>query len=119
MKQGKRKRRQQQKKERIPTIEQRSISTISSAASAAGAKYPELTQTEKEATASKLMDHQYWLKRVENRGVHLQYASEDIRGDKTIVLAAVQQFGSSLEYATAEMQNNKEVVVASKNTVGH
>ena len=42
----------------------------------------------------------------------LYHASEVIRGDKEIVLAAVQQCGYALQHASEVLRNNKEIVLA-------
>ena len=42
----------------------------------------------------------------------VQYASKELRGDKEVVLAAVQQNGLLLEYASKEFKNNRTIVLA-------
>ena len=45
----------------------------------------------------------------------LQYASEELKGDREVVLAAVNQIGDALQYASEELQSDKEVVIAAIN----
>jgi hypothetical protein len=42
----------------------------------------------------------------------LEYATEELRGDREVVLAAVQQNGRALEYASTELQKDPEVMQA-------
>ena len=46
-----------------------------------------------------------------NGGI-LQYASEELRADREIVLAAVQDNGWALEYASDELRTDREIVLA-------
>ena len=60
-------------------------------------------------------DKKVVLAAVQQNGTTLEYASEEMRGDKEVVLAAVQQNGNgALKYASAEMRADKEVVLALK-----
>lgn len=43
---------------------------------------------------------------------HVQYASEELRGDREIMLAAVKQDRRVLQHASAELQNDRELVLA-------
>jgi hypothetical protein len=45
-------------------------------------------------------------------GDALQYASEVLRGDREVVMAAVQQNGDALAYASEELKGDREVVMA-------
>merc|ERR1711879_489061 len=45
-------------------------------------------------------------------GYALRYASEDMKNNKEVVLAAVQQNGEAFEYASKDMQSNKKFVLA-------
>ena len=45
-------------------------------------------------------------------GWALRHASEDLRADKEVVLAAVAEDGYALQHAAAEMQADTEVVLA-------
>ena len=38
----------------------------------------------------------------------LEYASEELRADRVVVLAAVRQDGGALEYASEELQADRE-----------
>ena len=42
----------------------------------------------------------------------LRWASKELRGDKEVVLAAVQQNGQVLPFASKELQKDEEVVLA-------
>ena len=44
-------------------------------------------------------------------GLALEYASEELRGDKEVVLEAVRQNGWLLEYASEELRGDREVVL--------
>ena len=49
---------------------------------------------------------------VHQNGVSLEYASQELRGDREVVLAAVHQNGVALEYASEELRTDREVVLA-------
>ena len=49
----------------------------------------------------------------------LNFASDRIRDEKSIVLKAVSQDGSSLEYASADLRNDREVVFAAVSNYGN
>ena len=49
---------------------------------------------------------------VHQNGVALEYASEELRTDREVVLAAVHQNGVALEYASQELRTDREVVLA-------
>jgi predicted RNA-binding protein (virulence factor B family) len=51
------------------------------------------------------------LKAVKQNGDSLQYASEELKNDKEVVLEAVKQYGRSLLYASEELKNDKEFVL--------
>ena len=51
-------------------------------------------------------------------GNALQYASDEFKNDKELVLAAVTQNGWSLEYLCEELRNDKEVVLAAVKNCG-
>jgi hypothetical protein len=42
----------------------------------------------------------------------LQHASEELRGDREVVLAAVQQNGGALRYASEELRGDREFMLA-------
>jgi hypothetical protein len=44
--------------------------------------------------------------------MRLQYASDDLKADKEVVLAAVTQNGNALQYASEDLKADKEVVLA-------
>ena len=45
-------------------------------------------------------------------GSALQYASEDLKHDREIVLTAVTQSGWALEYASEDLKRDREIVKA-------
>jgi len=49
---------------------------------------------------------------VKRHGYLLHFASDEIKSDRKVVLAAVTQFGSALEYASEELKNDREIVLA-------
>ena len=49
---------------------------------------------------------------VQQNGNALKFASEELRADKEVVIAAVQQDGGALEFASEELRADKEVVMA-------
>jgi len=48
----------------------------------------------------------------------LQYASDELKNDKEVVLAAVSNIGWTLQYASEELKNDKEVVLAAVSNEG-
>ena len=57
-------------------------------------------------------DREVVLAAVKSNGNQLEYASEALRGDREIVLAAVKFNGDQLEYASEELRGDKEIVLA-------
>ena len=57
-------------------------------------------------------DREVVLAAVHQNGVALEYASEELRTDREVVLAAVHQNGVALEYASQELRTDREVVLA-------
>ena len=49
---------------------------------------------------------------VEHDGEALQYATEEMKGHRCIVQAAVEQNGRALQYATEEIKNDATIVQA-------
>ena len=49
---------------------------------------------------------------VAKNGYALQYATEELRGDREVVMTAVAQHGYALEYATEELRGDKEIMEA-------
>ena len=47
---------------------------------------------------------------MKQHGLALQYASEQLRGDREVVLAAVKQKGRALCFASEQLQNDPELV---------
>ena len=47
---------------------------------------------------------------VQQNGWSLKYASDDMKNNEKVVLAAVQQNGESLQYASKDMKNNYDSV---------
>jgi hypothetical protein len=52
---------------------------------------------------------------VKESGFALQCASTELRADKEVVLAAVKQDGDALGFASKELQKDEEVILAAKN----
>lgn len=51
------------------------------------------------------------LKAVRLEGGHaLQYASEELKSDREVVLEAVEQSGYALEFASKKLQKDKEIL---------
>lgn len=48
-------------------------------------------------------------------GMTLQFASDDLKGEKEVVLAAVKQNGLALQFASDTLKNDEEVVLAAVN----
>jgi len=48
----------------------------------------------------------------------LEYASEELRDDKAVVLTAVLDYGSALKFASERLQNDKDVVLAAVTSYG-
>ena len=51
------------------------------------------------------------LAQVKEDGMALEFTSEDLRGDREVVLAAVAENGLALEFASKELQGNFDVVL--------
>ena len=49
---------------------------------------------------------------VSNDGYALMHATEELRGDREIVLAAVSQDGRALQFATEELKGDREIALA-------
>ena len=49
---------------------------------------------------------------VSENGYVLPYATEELKGDREIVLAAVSSKGRALQYATEELRGDRELVLA-------
>ena len=49
---------------------------------------------------------------VAQNGCALEYASDELKNDKEVVMIAVAQNGWALEYASDEMKSDKEVATA-------
>lgn len=47
-----------------------------------------------------------------HRAAALQFASEELRDDRAVVLTAVEDYGSALEYASEMLRADREVVLA-------
>ena len=55
---------------------------------------------------------------VAQNGSALQYASDELKNDKEIVMAAVAQNGSALQYASDELKKDQEIQAACKQSTG-
>ena len=51
------------------------------------------------------------LERVARNGWALKHATEELRGDREVVITAVADRGYALEYATNELRGDREVVM--------
>ena len=51
------------------------------------------------------------LQRVARAGLALEYATEELRGDREVVMTAVASNGWALEYATEDLRGDREVVM--------
>jgi len=71
--------------------------------------------------ASKEMkgDKEVVLAAVNQRGLALHYTSEELKRDKEVILAAVNQDGRAFEYASGELKGDKEVVLAAVKQNGY
>ena len=47
---------------------------------------------------------------VQKKGAVLEYASENLRNDRELVMKTVQQNGFALEYASEELRNDRKIV---------
>jgi len=63
-------------------------------------------------------DKEVVLAAVNQHGEALEFASEEMKGDKEVVLAAVNVFGFALRHASEELKGDKEVVLAAVNRHG-
>ena len=63
-----------------------------------------------------ISDHQFMLEAVKQDGRALEYASEELRGDREVVLEAVKQdeFGSTLQYASPELRGDLQMIWLSR-----
>ena len=59
------------------------------------------------------------IKKVKRNGHYLQYASEELKNNKEVVLEAVKQNGNALQYTSKELKNDKEVVLISVEENGY
>ena len=48
----------------------------------------------------------------------IEYASEELRADKEVVMAAVKNDGFALEYASDELKADKELVMLANSEIG-
>ena len=61
-------------------------------------------------------DREVVMTAVSRTGWALRFTSEELRGDREIVMKAVSQFGWALEYASEELRGDREIVMT---TVSH
>lgn len=62
-------------------------------------------------------DRDVVLAAVQHNGMVLHYASANLRNDQDIVLAAVQQHGDALQYASDGLRNDQGVVLVACNNM--
>ena len=55
---------------------------------------------------------------VSNNGFALRYATQELKGDREIVMAAVSQQGGALQFATEELKGDREIVMAAVSQKG-
>ena len=55
---------------------------------------------------------------VNQNGLALEFASDEMKGNKDVVMAAVGQFGLALQYASVKLKKDGEVVMAAVNNNG-
>ena len=58
------------------------------------------------------------LKRVAQNGLALRHATEELRGDREVVMTAVAEDWQALEYATEELRGDREVVMTAVTSNG-
>ena len=56
---------------------------------------------------------------VERDGLALQHASEELKGDREVVMAALKQNGYALQHASEELKGDREVVMAAVKQNGY
>ena len=59
------------------------------------------------------------LERVSKSGFALQYAAEELKGDREIVMVAVSQNGMALQFAKEELKGDREIVMRAVSTRGY
>ena len=57
------------------------------------------------------LEKQRMLDHVAQNGDALEYAADELKGDREIVLAAVAQYGPALQHAAAELKGDREIVL--------
>lgn len=63
-------------------------------------------------------DKEVVLAAVQSYGWALQYASKELRGDREVVLVAVKNFGGALRYASKELKEDREIVLTAVQNFG-
>lgn len=56
---------------------------------------------------------------IENNGLALKYASNELKNDKKIVLLAIKNNGNALKYASEELQKDPEIIKIAKNNLNN
>ena len=64
-------------------------------------------------------DHTKLLQQIQQDGWALRNASEDLKNNREIVLAAVKQDGDALRYASEDIKIDKEIVMAAVKQQGY
>ena len=64
-------------------------------------------------------DREVVMKAVSNTGHALRWAIEELRGDREVVMEAVSQDGYALRHATEELRGDREVVMKAVSEEGH
>ena len=63
-------------------------------------------------------DREIVLAAIKNHGCSLEYASEELKTDREVVLAAIKNNGESLKYASEELKTDRELVLAAVKNKG-
>ena len=63
-------------------------------------------------------DREIVMAAVSQFGPALKYATEELKGDHEIVMAAVSKQGMALEYATEELKGDRDIVLAAVSNNG-
>ena len=79
----------------------------------------DLTNAFKNASDELKADKEVVLAAVKKHGYALEYASDELKADKEVVLAAVKNHGSSLKYASDELKADKEVILTAVKNYGY
>ena len=71
------------------------------------------------ATEEMKGDRQIVIKAVSQNGFALKHATEEMKGDREVVMTAVSKNGYALAHATEEMKGDREIVMPAVSEFGH